>query len=363
MLLGAIAFALASRASKSDFTVRLLIGAALAIVASSTRDLLVAAVAIQLYALVFSRKGSVLVATLLALASLASVLLVAWRVGATDLAAVASAEVRGVLRLGLVSFTIAGAATWLAQSRRMLRSTGADLVLGVVSSFVLLVVVMTVLVRLQAWLPAAALGDTFPALALLALGLGAFGMLGATRISTFLTALLMGRAGASLFALLGGVHGRVPLLVELVVTGASLLLVALALELSDREGKPPFSLDDLAGHVSAPAGVLLLTGAFTAAALPPFPGFFARLASASAVLLSGHSATGAAMVGFTFLAGVGSMRLVARAWAPSADVSYSVPARGALVAGLGLVAAALWFLLVAPGSAIEWATKAASGIF
>jgi hypothetical protein len=363
LLLGAIAVSLASRAAESIPLSRLTAGGALAVTAVSTRDLLLAAAAIQLYALLFreERKGSFLVSAGIGSSSLAGVALIAWGAGGTDLAAVSSAGVRGAVRLGLVLFIVSIAAAWLAQGRRAMRFAGSDVLARMASSFVLLVAVTTLFLRLDAWLPDAGLGSTYQAIALSALALGALGMVGATRISTFATALLIGRAGASLFAFLGGVHGRVPVLLELAASGLSLLLVALGLELAAGEdGDPPFSLDDLRERVSFPADVLLLTGALTAAAIPPFPGFLPRLASSSAALLSDYPASVAVMLGLTFLAGVGSMRIAVRL-----RESAGPPRRqgSAAIVGLVLAAAALWLLLLAPSSLAGWAARAASGIF
>ncbi len=140
--------------------------------------------------------------------------------------------------------------------------------------------------------------------------------------------------------------------------------MAFALELATPEGESSGAIDDLSGRFTSPAAFLLLAGGFMAAAFPPFPGFPARLAAANAVLLAGDQSTVLVMVASAFLAGVGTMRVLARAWEPARDaLDTGRDAKVVVAVGLVLVAASGWFLLAAPSRMLDWATKAAAGLF
>jgi formate hydrogenlyase subunit 3/multisubunit Na+/H+ antiporter MnhD subunit len=201
-------------------------------------------------------------------------------------------------------------------------------------------------------------------LALSALGLGAFGMLGATRVSTFLTALVLSRGGIVFFALLGGVHGRMPLLLELATTASSLFLLAWVFESSAAPGEKSrsLSLDDLHPGSSAAARLALLVGAFSACSLPPFPGFVARFPLALAVASEGETPSLVAASLLVFLVGLGAMRVVSRAFAGASPESRAPSRREALL-GLGLAALAMWFLGIYPKTVIELASRAVAEMF
>jgi formate hydrogenlyase subunit 3/multisubunit Na+/H+ antiporter MnhD subunit len=343
---------------------RLLIAGALGVLALSTRDLLWAVTAIQILAIALDdhRRPGMAVLALLAGSSFASLAWIAWVAGGTDLAVIAapvSGSPRG--RIGLALLSACLFASWLFRTRRALRFSSSGIVDEVVSSFVLLVAVVSVAMRLAAWLPGI-LEGTFLALAFVALLLGALGLLGSTRLTTFLTALVLARAGAVLAALLGDAHGRGPLLVELATSGFSALLVAVAVDLAAREKTEALhSLDDLGNLASFPARLCLLVGALSAASFPPFPGFFARFAVASAILSQGHSSALLASSVLMFLTALGAMRVVARAWSRDTDAPLAARPKGELV-GLGLAAAGGAFLLVFPRTLVALATRAALSI-
>jgi hypothetical protein len=367
VVLGSLAVALAHRRLEAASATRLLAGGALVLVGVATRDLLVAVFAVETFLLVLDggegrkREWALPVAFgVLALLSLGLVL----RSGASglDLADVAAAEGEGLRGLGLSLLAISLAGSWLVHNRRALRFA-RSVVSGAASSFVLLVLVGSVFARMAAWVPDAGLEGIYRALALAALAVGALGMLGSTRIRTFVTTLALARAGALGFALLGGAHGRAPFLLELVATGVTLLLVAIAVELAPEDEDAPLALDDLASLDSPPSRLLLLVGALSAAPLPPFPGFVARLAATHAVLLEGGTLTAAAAGVLAFLTAVGSFRLVARAFKPSGAAGPRRADSTALYVGLAVALAAIGLESVAPGPLLRAASEAAMGIF
>jgi formate hydrogenlyase subunit 3/multisubunit Na+/H+ antiporter MnhD subunit len=341
---------------------RLLVAASLALLALSTRDLLWSVAAIQILAIAVEgdeRPGRPVLA-ILAAVSFAGLALTAWSAGGTDLAVVASGSDSPAGRIGLALLSASLVATWVFQSRRALRYSTSGLVESAASSFVLLVAVISVAMRLSAWLPEA-LEGAFLALSMIALVLGALGLLGSTRVTTFLTALAIARAGAVLLPLLGGVHGRGPLLVELVTSGFSVLLVALGIDLASRKNEDRIdSLDDLE-NLAFPARLCLLAGALSAASFPPFPGFFVRFTVASAILSDGHSWAVVVSSVLMFLTALGAMRLVTRAWSEEGRAPFAEPSRVELV-GLALAAAGGVFLLVFPRMLVALATRAVLGI-
>jgi formate hydrogenlyase subunit 3/multisubunit Na+/H+ antiporter MnhD subunit len=220
-------------------------------------------------------------------------------------------------------------------------------------SFALLVAVSSVHLRIAAWFPENAPLETIHALAFGALTLGALGSLGATRVTTFLTALALTRAGLVLFAFLGGVQGQVPLLLELAASGVSLLLLAAAAEKLD-------TLDDVSKLTSIARRVVLTLGALSASSFPPFPGFIAAFPLSSAVLDRGHPFSLILACALLLLSCAGAMRLVARAWGSDGSRTVDTTVGPAPVA---LALAAVWFLGIAPESVIEVAIAAARSIF
>ncbi len=225
--------------------------------------------------------------------------------------------------------------------------------------------VTSVLLRLTAWLPDAAPLGTIRVLALSALVLGALGMLGSTRIRTFVTALALARAGIVLVALLGGIHGRMPLLLELATTAASLILLTWGIEavaVPGENGGSAASLDELDTGASTSARIGLLVGALSACSLPPFPGFTTRFPLSRALASEGETFSLIAASVLVFLVGLGSMRVVSRAFAGGSAVSRRPGRREALV-GLGLAAIAMWFLGIYPVGLIDLASRAVAEMF
>jgi len=338
-VLVALAFAAVTPQQDVESLCRLHLGASLSIAAVTTTDLVWSVPAILLFGMIVRHGRERLVGFLVpSLAALAGLALVA---------------ASGEDELGLILLTAGLSAVWLFVSRDVLRSFPSGLVTRMAASFALLVAVSSVLMRIAAWFPTSAPLGLIHALALGALALGALGGLGATRITTFLTALALARAGLVLFAFLGGVHGRGPLLLELAASGVSLLLVAAAAENVD-------TLDEVSTLASVPRRLVLTLGAFSACSFPPFPGFVAAFPLSSAVLDGGHAISLLIACALLFLLSLGSMRLVARAWdsGTSRTVDSTVGA-----APVVLAVAALWILGVAPGRAVEAAMAAALSIF
>jgi hypothetical protein len=219
-------------------------------------------------------------------------------------------------------------------------------------SFTLLVAVSSVHLRIAAWFPEAAPLGTIEALAFGALSLGAFGALGAMRITTFLTAVALARAGLVLLALLGGVHAGGPLLLELAASGVSLLLLAAALERTD-------TIDEISNLRSVPRRLVLALGALSACSFPPFPGFVAAFPLSSALVDQGYSFSLLVAVALLFLLALGSMRVVARAW--ESGRTRKVESTVGLAA-LGLAIAASLAFSIAPARLVEIARAAALSI-
>lgn len=337
-VLVALAFAAVTPQQDVEFLCRLHLGASLSIVSVSTTDLVWSVPAIVLFGLIVRHERDRLVGLLVpSLAALAGLVLVA---------------ASGRDELGLILLTAGLCGVWLVVSRDVLRSFPSGLVSRMAASFALLVAVSSVLMRIAAWFPASAPLGTIHALALGALALGAFGGLAATRITTFLTSLALARAGLVWFAVLGGVHGRGPLLLELAASGVSLLLVAAAAERVD-------TLDELSTLASVPRRLVLTLGAFSACSLPPFPGFVAVFPLSSAVLDRGYAISLLIACALLFFLSLGSMRLVARAWESGAtrEVETTIG-----LAAVGLAIAALWVFSIAPTRVVEIARAAALGI-
>jgi hypothetical protein len=325
-VLGALVFAVLDSEPNADALCRLHLGASLALVASSTRELLWSVGAILLIGLLLRRERLFLAPGLVALSGLA---LLSW----TD------SE-----RLGLVLLVLGLSTFWLLVSREVLRSSPSRLVTRVAASFLLLVAVFSVNLRIAESAP---LG-TMHALAFGGLGLGVLGTLGATRVTTFLTAFALARAGLMFLALPGGVHGRAPGLLALAASGVSLLLLAAALENVD-------VLDDVTRLRSAPRRLVLTWGALSAASFPPFPGFVAAFPLASALFDRGYLGSLVAAAALLFLLVLGSMRVVARAWDSEGARTIETGVGRVSVASLALSS---WFFTIAPTRLVEIARAA-----
>ena len=335
-VLGALTFAALTPEQDIESLCRLHLGASLSIVAVSTRELSWSVPAILLFGiLVRQTKGRLvlfLVPSVVAVAGLA--------------VAAASDEI------GLLLVAAGLSALWLVVSREVLRSSTSGLVTRMAVSFILLVAVSSVDLRIAAWFPEAAPLGTIEALAFGALSLGAFGALGAMRITTFLTALALARAGLVLVALLGGVHAGGPLLLELAASGVSLLLLAAALERTD-------TIDEISNLRSVPRRLVLALGALSACSFPPFPGFVAAFPLSSALVDQGYSFSLLVAVALLFLLALGSMRVVARAWESGRTRKVESPVG---LAALGLAIAASLAFSIAPARLVEIARAAALAI-
>jgi hypothetical protein len=334
-VLAAVAFAAMSPEAEGDSLFRLHLGASLTIVAVSTSDPRWSVPAI-LFCGILVRRGrerivGYLVPSVVALGGL----------------------VLGDNELGLILLSSGLCLLWLVVSREVLRISPWGLVARTAASFLLLVGVSSALVRIAAWYPAEAPLGTMHALALGALTLGALGALAASRITTFLTALALARAGLVWLGLLGGASGRGPLLIELAASGVSLLLVASAVRGVD-------TLDDVATLASVQRRLVLTIGAFSACSLPPFPGFAALFPLASAVLAEGHASALLAAFALVFLAGLGCLRLVARAWDSGAPRTVDSTVG---IAPVVLAIVSAWILGAAPARMIEAARAAALALF
>ncbi len=230
-----LAFAAHTPEKDVDALARLHLGASLGIVAATANDLAWSVPAVLFFGfLVQPSRGRLLVAFVPGMAALAGLF------GSP----------------GLVAFGLA--ALWLVSSREILRREPAGLVTRVAFAFTLLVATTAVILRLPA-------GQLLHAFAFGALGLGAIGALSATRLTTFLTAIALSRAGLLLFAQLGGMGGRIPALILLAASGVSLLLLAAALENVERVG-------DVSTIDSVPRRLVLSLAALSARNVSPVSG-------------------------------------------------------------------------------------------
>jgi hypothetical protein len=337
-VLGALIVAALSPERQVEILGRLHLGASVAIAAASTSELSWSVAAVLLFGIVVRQGNDRLLLYLLpGFAALVGVALVL----AFDSTGLGSA----LLAAGLSTW-------WIVVSREVLRSSTSGLVTRMTTSFLLLVAVSSVLLRMAAWIPEATAFGVNHALAMSALALGALGALGATRITTFLTALSLARAGLVLFALLGGVQGRAPSLMALVASGASLLLLAAALDRTD-------TIDGVSNLGSISRRLVLVLGALSVCSLPPFPGFVALFPLSSAVLQQSYSLSLLVAAGLHFLLAIGSMRVVARAWDSGAARSVDT---GVGLAAIGLAIAATFSLSIAPSRFVELARAAALAI-
>jgi hypothetical protein len=338
-ILGALVLAASTPEQDIESLSRLHLGASLSLVAVMTRELPWPLFAILLFGMLLRPPGArrlpFLVPSLAALAGLALL---------------GRADGEGI---GLLLVVAGLSSVWLIVSREVLRSSTPGVLTRMAASFMLLVAVSSVIVRIAAWFPENAPLGTIRALALAALALGSLGTLGATRITTFLTALALSRAGLVLFAHLGGVAGTVPALIALAASGVSLLLLALALEKTDH-------VDDVSNLRSVPRRLVLTLGALSACSFPPFPGFFVVFPLSSAVLGRGESFSLLAAAALLFLLALGSMRLVARAWESGAPRTVETEIG---ITALGLAFAATWAFSIQPSRLVEIARAAASGVF
>jgi hypothetical protein len=335
-VLGALTFAAVSPEQDIESLGLLHLGASLSIVAVSTRELSWSVPAILLFGILVRKTRERLV-----------LFLVPSVVAVAGLAVAAASD-----EIGLLLVAAGLSAVWLVVSREVLRSSTSGLVTRMGVSFTLLVAVSSVHLRIAAWFPEAAPLGTIEALAFGALSLGAFGALGAMRITTFLTAVALARAGLVLLALLGGVHAGGPLLLELAASGVSLLLLAAALERTD-------TIDEISNLRSVPRRLVLALGALSACSFPPFPGFVAAFPLSSALVDQGYSFSLLVAVALLFLLALGSMRVVARAW--ESGRTRKVESTVGLAA-LGLAIAASLAFSIAPARLVEIARAAALSI-
>ncbi len=236
-------------------------------------------------------------------------------------------------------------AGWLIASREVLRKPTAGLVTRAAISFILLIALFSVALPLP-------VGFRVQTLALGSLGLGALGALAAKRVTTFLTSILLARAGLVLFALLGGVLGRAPALWVLASSGVSFLLLAAALEKTE-------TVDDVSSLGSLPRRLILSLAALSLCSFPPFPGFLALFPLASAVVERGYEVSLFIAAALLFLLALGCLRLVILAF--GSERTRSVEAeigRAAIV----LAFAALLAFSLAPTPLVEIARAAALGL-
>ncbi len=324
-ILGTLVFVVLDPEPNVESLCRLHLGASLALVAVSAREIPWSVGAILLLGLLLRRERLFLAPGLVALAGLGGLFATEWeRLGL------------GLLVLGLSAF-------WLLVSREVLRSSPARLVTRMASSFVLLVAVYSVHLRSGAQFPEG--GAT---IAFAALTLGVLGVLGATRVTTFLTAFALSRAGLVFLALPAGVHGRGPGLLALAASGVSLLLLAAALDGIE-------VLDDVARLGSSPRRLVLTWGALSAASFPPFPGFAAAFPLASALFDRGYPGSLVAAAALLFLLVLGAMRVVARAWDSGEARTVEAEVGRAAIA---LAVLASWFFTIAPARLAEIARAA-----
>jgi hypothetical protein len=320
-ILAAILFAALSPEKDLDALARLHLGASLGIAAASFRELGWSVPAVLLSAALvqpaLKRLSLFLVPSLVALLGI--------------LPGAPSAIV-------LVGLSVA----WLLAVREVSRSSPGSLVSRTAASFALLAAVSSVALRLPA-------GTPLQALALGGLGLGALGVVGSTRVTTYLTSMILARAGLVLFAQLGGVHGKAPALIAIAVTGASLLLLAASLDSLE-------SLEDVSTLRSVPRRLVLVLGALSLGSFPPFPGFFVLFPLSSAVLERGYAPSLAAASVLLLLVLLGAMRLVSRALHSEGSRTNEL---GIGPAALGLSLAAILLLSMAPAPLVELARAAA----
>ncbi len=336
-VLGALTFAALTPEPDSESLCRLHLGASLSIVAVSTRELLWSVPAVLLFGLLVRQGRERLVLFLVpSFAALAG------------LALVSGADSEGI---GLILLAAGLSASWLVVSREVIRSSTSGLVTRMAASFTLLAAVCSVDLRVAAWFPETAPLGTIEAIGLGALAVGAVGALGATRITTFLTALALARGGLVLYAHLGGVAGRAPSLIALAASGISLLLLAAALDKTE-------TVDDVSNLGSVPRRLVLTLGALSPS-FPPFPGFVAAFPLSSALVEQGHSISLLVVAALLFLLAIGSMRVVARAWASGGTREVET---GVGLAALGLASAATLALSIAPARFVEIARAAALAI-
>jgi hypothetical protein len=320
-ILAAILFAALSPEKDLDALARLHLGASLGIAAASFRELEWSVPAVLLSAALvqpaLKRLSLFLVPSLVALLGILP--------GAPS----------AIVLFGL-------SVAWLLAIREVSRSSPGSLVSRVAASFALLAAFGSVALRLPAETP-------LQALALGGLGLGALGVVGSTRVTTFLTSMILARAGLILFAQLGGVQGKAPALIAIAVTGASLLLLAASLESLE-------SLEDVSTLRSVPRRLVLVLGALSLGSFPPFPGFFVLFPLSSAVLERGYGASLAAASVLLLLVLLGAMRLVSRALHSEGSRTNEL---GIGPAALGLSLAAILLLSMAPAPLVELARAAA----
>jgi hypothetical protein len=320
-IFAALTFAALSPEQDLDGLARLHLGASLSIVATTANSLSWSVPAILLSGLVVQptwwRLHLLLVPGVVALAGLLPV-------------------------VGVVPVVPGLWAGWLVASREVLRRTTVGLVTRMAISFILLVAVFSVALRLP-------VGFRLQTLALGSLAVGALGALASKRVTTFLTSILLARAGLVLFAELGGILGRAPALLMLAASGASVLLLAAALEKTE-------TLDDVSRLGSPPRTMVLSLAALSLGSFPPFPGFFTLFPLSSAVVERGYGLSLLVAAALLFLLALGTLRLVIRAFESGGTRTIEA---GIGRAAIVLAFAAILAFSVAPAFLLEIARAAA----
>ena len=337
----------------------LLFQAGLVVLALSTRNLLGIAVGTQALALVVSR-AAVAPAALMLLAL--AILGVAG--GSLDLAAVGAVVRPDALAAaaGTVLLVLALLLTFVVVTQSAFAKASVPLASAAFSSAGALLAVGASLTRVSAWLTdlTPQLEGGIAAASLVALAYGASRLWLAERLRSLLVGFAFAQSGLVGLALAGGVHGHRAVLLQLATSVFALAFVGLGLARQD--AGEALTLRELAA-ASAPASAraLVVTGVLAALALPPFPGFVARLSTASALLGRGRVEIFVVALALTVGLVFGCVRLLVatlegalarrrRSWVAEAIVFTAVLA---FVLALGLF----------PGPLFEAAGRGAAGLF
>jgi hypothetical protein len=338
---------------------KVVLQAGLVILALSTRHLAGIALGTQALALLVSR-AAVLPAAL----TLLALVLLGATAGSLDLAAVGAASGPDAVAAtsGAALLVLALLLTYVVVTRSALTDPRETLSSGAFACAGTLLAVGASLVRILAWLPDLAdrLESGIAAAALLGLGYGGFQLWRAERLRSMLVGLALAQGGLVGLALLGGVHGRTAALLQLATSAPALVLLALGL--ARREAVAPLTLGELAASASpASSRALVALGTLASLALPPFPGFVARLASTSALLGRGRVAVVVVALALSVPLVLGGVRVVS-----AALEGPSSPRRGTRLAELLLVAAIIGLVLglaLFPGPLVEAAQRGAASLF
>lgn len=338
---------------------RLVLQTGLVLLALATRHL--AGIALGTQALALLASPSALAPAALTVLALA---LLGLSTGSLDLAAIGAAARPEALATsaGAVLLVLALLLTVVVVTRSALASPENSIAGGAFASAGILLAVGASLTRVLAWLPdlAPRLEAWLAVASGLALAYGAARLFFADRLRSLLVGLALAEGGLVGFALLGGVHGRTAVLLQLVTSTVAITFVALGL--SRRGGTEALTVGELEGAAApASARALVAVGGLAALALPPFPGAVARLATASSLL--GRGELGAFLAELALSVGLvfGVVGLVAAGLAGS-----SAPRRRSfLVEALVYLLVAGFVLAVGllPGPLYEAAQHAAAGLF